>query len=387
MYIYAYRMHKYETPTLRGSTSLKSSFAGARIPVAIVGARGYSGLELARVLLQHPGADLRACFAGDSKFSLSDQLFESAARAVPVLPSAELPLKLSELGVVFLATPAEVSIELAPKILEAGVDVIDLSGAFRLTAKSDEDVSARYRAAYALEHPRPDLVRQAHYGLVPFATAIPSGKGRLISNPGCYATSAMMGLIPLLRDGVIEASSIVIDAKSGASGGGRKAAENLLFCEVEGECLPYRVGRHQHLPEIRQWAESFSGVAISPHFATHLLPVRRGILASIYARLKPGRTADSVQAAYATAFEADPLVRVHRLGSASAAMDSAMLSLKRVAGSARTQICFHVEGDQLYAFAVIDNLLKGAAGQAVENFNRLHSWSSALGLEDLEGTL
>jgi N-acetyl-gamma-glutamyl-phosphate reductase len=198
-----------------------------------------------------------------------------------------------------------------------------------------------------------------------------------------------MGIIPHLKEKVIEPASLVIDAKSGTTGAGRKAAEGQLFAEVEGECLPFRVGKLQHLREITEWAQAFSGQAIDPFFNTHLLPVRRGIIASMYGKLAKGATADSVEQAFAKAFEGYPLARVTRL-DAKEGQDlspALSLSLKRVAGTARVHVSYQVVGEKLYLFSLIDNLLKGAASQAVENFNSLHDYPAALGLETMEGTL
>lgn len=339
-----------------------------------MGARGYSGAELARILLRHPGAELVACFAGEKEFSLADYLPE--AGRVPVLATSEIAT--TGLDVLFLATPAEVSAELAAK---ANCDVIDLSGAFRLD-------NAETKKFYGIE--ASPIWEKAVYGLSPFLAPAASGSKRLISNPGCYATSVLMALIPLLKDDLIVRDSLVIDAKSGATGAGRKAAENLLFTEVDGECLPYRVGKHQHLPEIRRWAKALTGADIDPFFTTSLLPIRRGIISGIYARLKPGKTAGEVAHAFAMAYKGYPLVRLsspelhfpeHEVSAKLA------LSLKTVVGSARTHIQFQVVNDKLYLFSLIDNLLKGAASQAVENMNRLFDFPVGFALEDKEGTL
>jgi N-acetyl-gamma-glutamyl-phosphate reductase len=210
----------------------------------------------------------------------------------------------------------------------------------------------------------------------------------LVANPGCYVTSVLMALIPLFKEGVIEASSVVIDAKSGTSGAGKKAAENLLFTEVEGECLPYKIGKHQHFPEITHYANFLGATAASgslsnfdPMFSTTLLPVRRGIISGIFAKLKPGKKTSDVAAAYAKAYEGYPLVR---FGEST---DPQALSLKRVVGSARTHIRYTVDGEKLYLNSLIDNLMKGAASQAVENFNLLVGLSPETSLLNLEGTL
>jgi N-acetyl-gamma-glutamyl-phosphate reductase len=192
-----------------------------------------------------------------------------------------------------------------------------------------------------------------------------------------------MAILPLFKAGIIDPRTLVIDAKSGATGAGRKASENLLFSEVEGECLPYRIGKHQHVPEIVRYVEKFAGASIDPVFATHLLPVRRGILASIYARTTKPVSNDDLATIYNEAYSNYPLVR-HGLATDQ---HRAQLTLKRVTGSARTEIRYLVDGDKLHVFSLIDNLLKGAASQAVENLNRLLDLPVSTGLEEFEGTL
>jgi N-acetyl-gamma-glutamyl-phosphate reductase len=358
-------MHKYESPKR----------------VGLIGARGYSGLELARILLRHPGVELAACFAGEKSFQLSEYLPETMAAKVPVLPLKEENLK--GFHTIFLATPAEASLEWAPKVLEAGAHCIDLSGAFRLkTGDTLAEKQANYQKWYGFSHPEPTLLEKAVYGISPFSP--PSGfrPPQLVANPGCYSTCILMALIPLLKGKAVQPKTIVIDAKSGTSGAGRKAAENLLFTEVEGECLPYRVGKHQHLPEITEWASHLGREKIDPFFTTHLLPVRRGIIAGIYAELQPDVTPEKILQIYAQSFGNYPLVKVQPIDQAAN-----LLSLKRVVGSARTHIQFQVVGNKLYLFSLIDNLLKGAASQAIENFNRLADYPVDLALSELEGTL
>ncbi len=274
--------------------------------------------------------------------------------------------------VIFLATPAEVSLDLAPKILSQGKMVIDLSGAFRLKMND-------YKKWYGFEHSEKTLLQKADYGLAPFAG--PSS-AKLISNPGCYATAISMALIPLLKHNIIIEDGIVIDAKSGTSGAGKKAAENLLFTEVDGECLPYKVGRHQHLPEIQEAVKAFSGKELDAHFTTSLLPVRRGIIAGIYAKLSKGMTAKDVEAALTKAYAEYPLVAF-----SAVERDPGLLQLKKVVGTPMTHISYAVEGQKLYLFSCIDNLLKGAASQAVENFNRITDQPLWMGLSHLEATI
>jgi N-acetyl-gamma-glutamyl-phosphate reductase len=343
--------------------------------VAIVGARGYSGLELARILMNHPSAKLTHCFATQNNWKLSDYFENSEASNVKISDMNEIETVAKDLHTVFLATPAEVSMELAPKLLAKGVNVIDLSGAFRLPV----DLFEKF---YAHKHSAPELLEKAQFGLLPWAGPLKAERGaKLIANPGCYATSVFMALLPLIRGKAIKPETLVIDAKSGATGAGKKASENLLFTEVEGECLPYRVGKHQHLPEICHYTKAFAGIEIDPMFTTHLLPVRRGIISGIYARLNPsfGQGAEAetkIASLYKEAYSGYPLVN---MGKAQ----GSLLSLKRVVGTARTQISYTVEGDKLYVFSALDNLMKGAASQAVENFNRLLDQPLASGLTSM----
>ncbi|MFL5814868.1 MAG: N-acetyl-gamma-glutamyl-phosphate reductase [Bdellovibrionia bacterium] len=370
-------MHKYEPQPKNesGQSSAMTQSAKGVAKVAIVGARGYAGVDLARILLRHPAVQLSACFAGESAFSLESYLPEESAKSVQILPVSEITQHLSGLKAVFLATPAEASADLASKILSANADVkvIDLSGAFRLDAEGT-------KKWYGLsENP---YLAQAHYGLVPWSGPY-SKETRLISNPGCYATATLMAILPLLKAGVIDPRTLVVDAKSGATGAGRKASENLLFCEVEGECLPYRIGKHQHVPEIVRYVEKFTGASIDPVFATHLLPIRRGILASVYARTTKSFSNEDIASIYNEAYSHYPLVR-HGLATDQ---NRAHLSLKRISGSARTEIRYLIDGDKLHVFSLIDNLLKGAASQAVENLNRILDLPVSTGLKELEGTL
>lgn len=209
------------------------------------GARGYSGLETARLLLKHPNVDLIYCLS-TSAFDLTKQLGSQAA-SIRCLPESEIMNHLTD--VVFLATPAEVSMKLAPAIVAAGKDVIDLSGAFRLK-KND------YEKWYGFQHEQLDLLKTAQYGLLPWVG--PAKNAKLIANPGCYATAISLALIPILQQNLISETGIVIDAKSGTTGAGKKAAENLLYSEVDGECLPYKVGKHQHYPEIVEVVEIYT---------------------------------------------------------------------------------------------------------------------------------
>jgi N-acetyl-gamma-glutamyl-phosphate reductase len=392
---YAHMVHNYVSDNLNSESTSSSATSAAlqvfsKTPVAVIGARGYSGLELVRLLLNHPKAELVACYGHEKSFQLSDVLSGSPSSSNPlpqVLPLDQLPMTTAQ--VVFLATPAEASVELASGLIGRGRDVIDLSGAFRLKRGTPAEQAQTYLKWYGFSHTQTDLLSQASYGLVPFSEPARS-KPALISNPGCYATSALMALIPLLKKGLILEDSIVIDAKSGTTGAGKKATENLLHSEVDESCLPYKVGKHQHSPEIEQFLNTYAGAKAEPIFTTHLLPTRRGILSSIYARMAPGVGALQIHAAYSEAFERYPLAHWGEIdgdGTSGPVAKPWMLSLKRVSGSPRTQISYQVSNGQLYLFSLIDNLLKGAASQAIENFNRLQDLPVTMGLESMEGNL
>jgi N-acetyl-gamma-glutamyl-phosphate reductase len=354
-------MHKYTST---------SSPTKTQVSCSVVGARGYAGLETARLLLQHSGARLMYCFA-TSEFKLTDFLSAPSAAHVQCMPDSEILSHLTD--VVFLATPAEVSLKLAPKILQAGKKVIDLSGAFRL--KNND-----YLKWYGFEHGEKECLAQAQYGLCPWVG--PYRAGALIANPGCYATAIALALIPVLKNDLIVDNSVVIDAKSGTTGAGKRAAENMLFSEVDGECLPYKVGRHQHYPEVVENLEAFCGKKIEAHMTTSLLPTRRGIIAGVYARLHEKKTIHDVTAAFNAAYSEYPLVSHGPLLG-----QPALLSLRRVVGTAKTHISYEVEGQRLYIFSCIDNLLKGAASQAIENLNRILDLPVTTGVSGLEAVI
>jgi N-acetyl-gamma-glutamyl-phosphate reductase len=359
----------------------------SKIPVAIVGISGYAGQQLARLILKHPYAKLVAGFTSHSGFNLANVLPESAAQSVPIHSLDQNPEKILQFAqpghLVFLATPPEVSLVWAPQLIEAGCHVIDLSGAFRLS-----EVDAL--KWYGVPKENRSFLAQAEYGLVPwngpmigdFQNLVP-GRGRLIANPGCYPTCVLMAILPLLREGLIDPDTLVIDAKSGTTGAGRKASQNLLFSEVEGECLPYKVGQHQHFPEICKGALELSAIKIDPFFTTQLLSVRRGMIASIYAKTIQDTRMETLTSAYEKFYRGYPLVNASALDSET----SSGLALRRVVGSARVEIRFHLKGGKLTVFSLLDNLMKGAASQAVENFNRIYDFNLATGLTEIEGLL
>jgi N-acetyl-gamma-glutamyl-phosphate reductase len=271
--------------------------------------------------------------------------------------------------VVLLATPAEVSLDLAPRLLDAGIKVIDLSGAFRLRD------AAEYPRFYRFTHPRPDLLAEAAYGL-PELFRDEIRRARLVANPGCYPTAAALPLAPLLRAGLLEEDWIVVDAASGVTGAGRKATEELSFAEVDEEFRAYRVHAHQHLPEIGQTLGRCGTSRPGLTFTPYLLPVKRGILSTAHARLKPGVPLDQPARELARAYAGEPFVDL-----VASPND---VNLKSVVGTNRCRIgvaCEEQRGSgRLIALASIDNLVKGAAGQAVQNLNLMMGFEETMGL-------
>jgi len=335
------------------------------VPVGIIGASGYSGLELSRILALHPQVELKLLgsdkWAGDTAARRAG--LPGAAGKLRYAPQDKCAELSRECAVAFLATPAEVSLELVPRLLESGVKAIDLSGAFRL-----RDASL-YPKHYGFQHARPDLLSEAFYGLPELARA-PRG-ARLVANPGCYPTAAALALAPLIDARLLAPDPLIVDAASGVTGAGRKSAEDFSFAEVDGDFRAYKVLKHQHQPEIAQT------LARPLTFTAHLLPVKRGILATCYARLAPGRKAGELQAALLHKYADAPFVEVLEMPD--------QVTLKGVTGTNRCQVAVAADGEVVVAISAIDNLIKGAAGQAVQNLNLIMGWAETAGLDTLRG--
>jgi N-acetyl-gamma-glutamyl-phosphate reductase len=335
------------------------------VRVGIIGASGYSGIELTRLVLRHLGASLRFVtsdrWGGDTIARRTG--LRSELTYVPVEQGVELA---GGVDVVFLATPAESSLELVPRLYPLGVKLVDLSGSFRL-----RDLS-QYPAYYRFTHSAPALVEAAVYGLTELFRDEVRG-ARLISNPGCFATAAALSLAPLLQGGLIDPSSVVISAASGVSGAGRKATEDFSFMEIDGDFRAYRTLNHQHLPEIRQTLSRVAKVSVPLVFTPHLLPLKRGILNTSVARLQPGVTAAQVSAAFERAYGQEALVRL--------VAGADQVRLADVVNTPYAVIGATVDQTHVVAISAIDNLLKGAAGQAMQNLNLM------CGLSETEGLL
>jgi N-acetyl-gamma-glutamyl-phosphate reductase len=324
-------------------------------PVGIVGFSGYSGAELVSILSRHPHVE---------PVLLEHRETEDRARPINYRGPRRMPVS-AELPLVFLATPPEVSIDLAPGLLDAGTKVIDLSGAFRLGTFEN------YRRWYNSDHPRPDLLAEAVYALPEFYRDAIPGK-RLISNPGCYPTAANLALRPLLEAGVIDRKSgIVCDAKSGVSGAGRKPSLKTSFVEVTENFSAYSVLEHRHVPEILR-TSGLEERELS--FTAQLLPIERGILETIYFRACEGLNDHKVVEIYLRRFLNDHFLRIYPAGQ--------FPDLHAVARTNFCDIGVHVDESTGRAVVVvaIDNLVKGAAGMAVQNMNLALGFPETTGL-------
>lgn len=341
------------------------------IRVGVVGASGYSGAVAVRLLAAHPQCVLAMAtsdkLAGESvaeKLDLAGSHVRSSD-ALRFVPNGEAMDRSDACDAVFLATSAQVSARLAPALAERGKRVVDLSGAFRLAA-------TEYPRWYGFDHPAGAWIDRAHYGLPELFGAPPPGA--IVSNPGCYPTASLLALAPLLRAGLIEPSGIVVDAKSGVTGAGRQSDESYSFAEVDEDTRAYKVLGHQHTPEI---ARALSRVAgdVTLTFTAHLVPVKRGLLATCYARPRAAASAKRVAECLADAYADTPFVR---------SMPPEHVMLKRVVGTNACHVGATANADVVVAIGAIDNLLKGAAGQAVQNLNLWQRWNETAGLDRLQ---
>lgn len=341
------------------------------IRVGVVGASGYSGSIGARLVCGHPALALA--------FATSDRLVGESVEhylGVPAPPGLNFEPNASALSLadrcdaVLLATSARVSADLAPTFLEQKKHVVDLSGAFRLEKAGD------YSRWYGFEHPAISWLSRAHYGLPEIFGAPPRATehGTLVANPGCYPTATILALAPLLRAGLVEPTGIIVDAKSGVTGAGRQATEDFSFGEVDEDLRAYKILTHQHTPEIvRSLSRLTDGVRLT--FTAHLLPLRRGLMATCYARPRAGVTAAHVAQCLADTYAGRPFVHV---------VPPERATIARVAGTNHARVGATADGDVVVAIGTIDNLVKGAAGQAVQNLNLLYGLDESTGLSHLQ---
>lgn len=345
-----------------------------KIDVGLVGISGYAGMELARLLSAHPAMRLAAAYSrAESGTRLGDYY-----PFLRHLPGSEIEISAFDAAecaaicqVVFMAVPAGTAMQLAPELLRRGVKVVDLSADFRLR---DAKV---YEAWYKNVHYSRDLLKGAVYGLPElYAPAI--SRASLVANPGCYPTSIILGLYAALKNGLVETNGIIADSKSGASGAGRKASVPSLFCEISDDFRAYGPVTHRHTPEIEQELGEIAGTPVTVQFTPHLVPMSRGILSTIYATLSnPQSSLDEVHAAYKETWQDHPWVRV--------LPKNELPRTKNTRGSMFCDIGLAVDKrtGRLLIFSAIDNLCRGASGQAIANANLMRSLPLDCGLEKL----
>ncbi len=337
--------------------------------VAVVGATGYAGYELARLLLRHPKIEKPTFYLreGYANVHCLSELFPQLRGwgDAPCRTFSVQAIKESGAGVAFLATPHEASAEIAPELLDAEIKVVDLSGAFRF---SDPETFTRW---YNLAAPSRKVLEEAVYGLPElYADKLPAA--RLVANPGCYPTSVILGLRPLVDTGWIDTSrGIVCDCKSGASGAGKEPKRETHFVEVNENFRAYGLFKHRHTPEVVEHTGLDSEDVI---FTTHLLPIERGILSTLYVWLDEPRKAEEIEAVYRSFYLNRPLVRISPAGRIPELQDVT-----------RTNFCdigFALDdsGTRLIVVSCLDNLGKGAAGQAVQNLNGMRGYPETAGL-------
>jgi N-acetyl-gamma-glutamyl-phosphate reductase len=338
------------------------------IKVGIVGGTGYTGVELLRLLARHPQVELAAITSRSEAGMKVADMFPNLRGRVKLAFSDPKQAELDNCDMVFFATPNGVAMQQTRALLDAGVKVIDLAADFRL-----KDVK-EWESWYKMEHACPDLVGEAVYGLPEINRAAIKG-ARLIANPGCYPTAVQLGFLPLIEAGLVDTSHLVADAKSGVSGAGRKAETHILFAEAADNFKAYAVQGHRHLPEIRQGLSIAAGHAVGLTFVPHLTPLIRGMHATLYARLND-KEAD-VQALYEKRYQDEAFVDVLPAGNHP--------ETRSVRGANTCRIALHrpQDGDVVVVLSVIDNLVKGAAGQAVQNMNILFGLPEVLAIDDI----
>ncbi|RPI07038.1 MAG: N-acetyl-gamma-glutamyl-phosphate reductase [Ignavibacteriae bacterium] len=337
------------------------------ISVSVVGASGYSGIELLKILARHPGVTIDRLFANSSAGKLLADVAPVFGKTLDIMLEPYAPDKISGSDLVFIALPSGEAMNIVPDILAAGKRVIDLGGDFRL-----QDTSL-YERFYKRPHTAHAVLKQSVYGL-PEWNAAQIKTASLVANPGCYPTSAILPLAPLLKEGIIEPAGIAVSSLSGVSGAGRSAAVEMSFGEVNESVRAYKVGTHQHIPEIKTALNAIAQTTVKLSFVPHLLPITRGIFTSSYAALKKSVNEQMVLDVYKKYYGTAPFVRY------SAA---ALPEIKNVAYTNFIDIGFRInqEDGQLVVLSTIDNLIKGAAGQAVQNMNLMVGFNETEGIK------
>lgn len=337
------------------------------IRVGIVGGTGYTGVELLRILAQHPQVELQAITSrGDAGTPVAN-MFPSLRGRVALDFVDPKAAALETCDVVFFATPNGIAMGQARSLVDAGVRVIDLAADFRINDP------AEWERWYGMKHAAPELIAEAVYGL-PEANREKIRSARLVANPGCYPTAVQLGFLPLVESGLVDTTHLIADAKSGVSGAGRKAEIHTLFAEASDNFKAYGVPGHRHLPEIRQGLSIAASKPVELTFVPHLTPMIRGIHATLYAQVT--READ-FQALYESRYKAEPFVDVLPFASHP---DTRSV---RAANVCRIALHRPQGGNTLVVLSVIDNLVKGAAGQAVQNMNIMFGFDECAGLTQI----
>lgn len=339
-----------------------------KLRAAIVGSTGYGGVELIRLLQSHPKVEITSVISSSSAGVPIEEGFPHLTGIVERnLDGVEAGEIASRADVVFTATPSGVSAKLVPQLLDAGLKVVDLSGDFRLRD------GAEYEQWY--KHPAPDdiYLQKAVYGLSEVYGERAAGVD-FISNPGCYPTATLLGLIPAIEAGWIKPESIIVDAKSGVSGAGRGTSLTVHYAEINENFKAYKINKHQHIPEIEQVLTDIAGEKVTITFTTHLVPMTRGIMATIYAGMNDKYSEQDFVDLYRKYYSGRPYVRIRNAGIFPAT--------KEVSGSNYCDIGFATDArtGRVTIVSVIDNIVKGAAGQAIQNLNLMMGWEETLGL-------
>ena len=324
------------------------------INVGIVGAAGYSGVELIKLLLNHNKVVIAKLFGSSTVGSSIEEIHPSLRGVISLQVEQFKPEALAKVDLLFVAMPSGQSMQVVKEAVNANVKVIDIGGDFRL---KDAVV---YTKHYNHEHTVKELLNSAVYGLSEWnEKAISSAK--LVANPGCFPTSILLVLLPLLKENLIESKNIGITSYSGTSGAGKSVTANMIFSEVNESVRAYKVGNHQHIPEIEQYLEQFSGTKTSFSFVPHLLPVTRGIYTTIHTLLKNNVTEEKIINAFKHNYSSAPFIRF---------IGTEIPEMKNVVNTNFCDIGFRIyENNSLVLFSTIDNLVKGAAGQAIQNMN------------------
>jgi N-acetyl-gamma-glutamyl-phosphate reductase len=338
------------------------------IKVAIVGSTGYGGVELIRFLQLHPNVQISSVVSTSSSGIAMEEQYPHLNQIVTnILDGLDVDHLAQHSELVFLATPASVSTDLTPKLLQKGLKVIDLSGDFRIQSPEEYEKWYKHKSASQEE------LAKAVYGLSEvFAEEV--AHADLVSNPGCYPTATLLGLIPAIKENWLDSSSVIVDAKSGVSGAGRGTSLGVHYAEVNENLSVYKLNRHQHIPEIEQTLGKIANQPVVITFSTHLVPMTRGIMATMYASLNGHYTEEQFIELYRNYYKNRKFVRIRNKGKWPAT--------KEVLGSNYCDIGFSVDSrtQRVTIVSVIDNLVKGAAGQAIQNMNLMYGWDETLGL-------